>query len=261
MDLGLNGRVIVVTAAGSGIGRACAEIFVREGAHAVAGDLAIDGMQGISGPGSLTPVALDLADPAGPGKLVQVALDRHGVVDGLVNVLGGAAVRESFITTDDDAWAVMFNRNVMAMVRACRAALPGMVERKRGAVVNIASTSGRQPDPFMVDYSAAKSCVLSITKSISIEFGPMGIRANSVSPGVTRTPAVMRSIGTVMAAKWGKTTEEALAYHVSEYHRVPLQRLGNPEDVAAVAAFLVSDVAAQVTGSEYVVDGGLLKAH
>jgi NAD(P)-dependent dehydrogenase (short-subunit alcohol dehydrogenase family) len=261
MDLGLVGRVIVITGGGAGIGRACVEAFMKEGAHIVAGDIALDGLRDVKGPGTLTPHAVDLLAPEGPAELVKVAEKEFGTVDCVVNNIGGAAVRESFLDVDDQAWSAMLNKNMMVMVRTCRAALPHMLAKKRGAIVNLASTSGRQPDAYMVDYCAAKSAVLSITKSISIEFGPHGIRANSVSPGTTRTPAVLRSIGTVMAEKWGLGTEDALSYHAREFHRMPLGRVGEPADVAAVVLFLASDAARQVTGAEYVVDGGLLKAH
>lgn len=261
MDLGLSGRVVVITGAGAGIGRACAEAFVREGAHVVAGDISVAGLAEIEGPGTVTPCVIDLLQADGPIELVKAAQNKFETVDCVVNNIGGAAVRDSFLDVDDDAWSAMLNKNMMVMVRTCRAALPFMLKKKRGAIVNLASTSGRQPDAYMVDYCAAKSAVLSITKSLSIEFGPQGVRANSVSPGTTRTPAVLRSIGTVMAQKWGLGTEDALSYHAREFHRMPLGRVGEPADVAAVVTFLASDVARQVTGAEYVVDGGLLKAH
>jgi NAD(P)-dependent dehydrogenase (short-subunit alcohol dehydrogenase family) len=261
MELGLTGRVAVITGGGAGIGRATADLFVREGASVVIGDVSIAGLEGVEGPGRLLPVEIDLLDAKGPATLMQAALDTFGSIDCLVNNLGGAQVRESFLAVDDDAWTAMFNKNMMAMVRSCRAALPTMIARGRGSIVNLTSTSGRQPEPYMVDYCAAKSAALSITKSLSIEFGPIGIRANSVSPGTTRTPAVLRSIGTVMAQKWGMTTEEALTHHAREQHRMALGRVGEPADVAAVIVFLSSDLARQVTGAEYVVDGGLLKAH
>jgi NAD(P)-dependent dehydrogenase (short-subunit alcohol dehydrogenase family) len=234
---------------------------MKEGAHIVAGDIVLDGIKDIKGPGTLTPYAVDLLAPEGPVELVKAAEKEFGTVDCVVNNIGGAAVRESFLDVDDAAWSAMLNKNMMVMVRTCRAALPHMLKKKRGAIVNLASTSGRQPDAYMVDYCAAKSAVLSVTKSLSIEFGPHGIRANSVSPGTTRTPAVLRSIGTVMAEKWGLGTEDALSYHAREFHRMPLGRVGEPADVAAVVLFLASDVSRQVTGAEYVVDGGLLKAH
>ena len=129
-----------------------------------------------------------------------------------------------------------------------------------GAIVNIASTNAYQPTPEMVDYSAAKSAVRSITKSLSIEFGPYGIRVNAVSPGPTRTPAILRSIGTVMARKWGLDTEAALTHHATVANSMSLGRVGDPRDVAAVVGFLASSKACQVTGADYAVDGGFLKA-
>jgi NAD(P)-dependent dehydrogenase (short-subunit alcohol dehydrogenase family) len=170
------------------------------------------------------------------------------------------AVTLGHLSVDDDAWNVMFNRNMMAMIRSCRAVLPTMIEKRAGSIVTITSTNSRQPDPFLIDYSAAKAALLSVSKSLSIEYGPLGIRVNCVSPGPTRTPAFMRSIGVIMAAKWGMSSEEALTHYATKVQTMALGRVGDPEDVAPIVGFLASDLARQVTGSEYTVNGGLLKA-
>jgi NAD(P)-dependent dehydrogenase (short-subunit alcohol dehydrogenase family) len=259
MDLHLRGRVVVITGAGAGIGLACARLFLSEGAQVVAGDLAIDAL-GELDPSSMTALKLDLTEPDAPGKLIAAAIEKHGRIDVLVNNVGGAAVRDSLEAIEDNDWTVMFERNIMVMVRTCKAALPSMIAAGKGAIVNVASVSGRQPDAFLLDYSAAKSAVLSITKSMSEIYGPAGIRANTVSPGPTRTAAVLRSIGTVMAEKWGMEREQALEHYARNVQKMPIGRIGDPEDVAPVVVFLASDVARQITGSDYVVDGGTLKA-
>jgi NAD(P)-dependent dehydrogenase (short-subunit alcohol dehydrogenase family) len=260
MDLHLRGRIVVITGAGAGIGLACAKQFLNENAHVVAGDVAIDALGELDPRSSVTAVKLNLMDAGAPEQLIATAIEKHGRVDVLVNNVGGAAVRDSLESIEDKDWTLMFERNIMVMVRSCKAALPGMITAGKGSIVNVASVSGRQPDAFLLDYSASKSAVLSITKSMSIMYGPAGIRANSVSPGPTRTPAVLRSIGTVMAAKWGMDREEALKHYARNVQQMSVGRIGDPEDVAPVVAFLASDVARQVTGSDYVVDGGLLKA-
>jgi len=260
MDLHLRGRIVVITGAGAGIGLACTRLFLNEGAQIVAGDIAIDGLSELDDQSSITAIKLNLVEPEAPRNLVAAAMEKHGRVDVLVNNVGGAAVRESLESIEDQDWTVMFERNIMVMVRACKAVLPNMIAAGKGSIVNVASVSGHQPDAFLLDYSASKSAVLSITKSISMIYGPAGIRANSVSPGPTRTPAVLRSIGTVMAAKWGMEREEALKHYATNVQKMSVGRIGDPEDVAPVVAFLASDLARQVTGSDYVVDGGLLKA-
>jgi NAD(P)-dependent dehydrogenase (short-subunit alcohol dehydrogenase family) len=260
MDLRLRGRVVVITGAGSGIGLACAKQFLDEGAHVVAGDLAIKALHKLDPRSSVTSVELNLLDSDAPERLIAAAIEKYGRVDVLINNVGGAAVRESLESFQDKDWTLMFERNITVMVRSCRAALPGMIAAGEGSIVNIASISGRQPDVFLLDYSAAKSPVLSVTKSMSVIYGPAGIRANCVSPGPTRTPALLRSIGTVMAAKWRMDREAALKHYATNVQQMAVGRVGDPEDVAPVVAFLASDVARQVTGSDYVVDGGLLKA-
>jgi len=258
MDLQLKRRVVVITAAGSGIGLACAKFFLGEGAVVVAGDIATAALEAL--PGEILAVQGDLTKPDAPAALARAAIERFGTIDVLVNNIGGAAVRESFLSVDDDQWNVMFNRNMMAMIRSCRAVLPTMIEKRGGSIVTIASTNSRQPDPFLIDYSAAKAALLSVSKSLSIEYGPLGIRVNCVSPGPTRTPAFMRSIGVIMAAKWGMSSEEALTHYATKVQTMALGRVGDPEDVAPIVGFLASDLARQVTGSEYTVNGGLLKA-
>jgi NAD(P)-dependent dehydrogenase (short-subunit alcohol dehydrogenase family) len=260
MDLHLRERVVVITGAGSGIGLASTKQFLNEGARVVAGDLNTDALDELEPQSSVTAIKLNLMDSGAPAQLIATAIEKHGRVDVLVNNVGGAAVRESLESFEDKDWTLIFERNIMVMVRCCKAVLPGMIAAGKGSIVNVASVAGRQPDVFLLDYSAAKSAVLSITKSMSVIYGPAGIRVNSVSPGPTRTPAVLRSIGTVMATKWGMEREEALKHFAKNVQQMSIGRIGDPEDVAPVVAFLASDVARQVTGSDYVVDGGLLKA-
>jgi len=258
MDIGLTNKVVVITGAGSGIGLACAKAFAAEGAYVVGGDRSTAALAEIAGPGSVLPVELDLLSPAGPKALIDRAVREHGVVDVLVNNLGGALHRDSFLDVDDAGWEAMFDLNFTCGVRSCRAALPVMVERGRGAIVSIASDAGRQPDPFYVDYCAAKAAVLSLVKSLSIEFGPKGVRANAVAPGPTLTPGLIEFFATSAAPKWGMTTEAAIDHFARNIRKLPLGKLGTAEDVAALVLFLSSDLARQITGSTFGVDGGVM---
>jgi NAD(P)-dependent dehydrogenase (short-subunit alcohol dehydrogenase family) len=257
MDLGLGGKVVVVTGAGAGIGLACAQAFAAEGAIIVGADLKPDELQSIQGAGKVIPVVMDLVAPDGPQRLIEQAVREFGTVDVLVNNIGGARMRNSFLDLDDNEWRWVLELNFMIMARSCRAVLPTMVKNGKGVIISIASDSGKQPDPFYLDYCVSKAAVLSLVKSLSIEFGPKGIRSNAVSPGPTRTPALVNGIA-ALAPTWGMTTEQAIGHFVKNVRRLPLGTLGEPEDVAAAVTFLASDRAKQVTGSTYCVDGGVM---
>lgn len=257
MDLGLNGRVAVVTAAGSGLGLAIAKKLAGEGAMVVAGDLDPGALDGVA---SVTSHRLDLLAPESGQQLVDAAISEHGRIDVLVNALGGPAHRpDGFLSVDDEGWRWSFDMNFMGMVRTSRAAIPHMQHQGGGSIVSIASDAGRQADPLFLDYCAAKSAVLSLSKSISIEFAPT-IRSNAVSPGPSRTPGLVGFFERHVAPDWGMNTDQAIEHFVKNVRKMPAGRLGEPEDVANVVLFLASDVSRQVTGSEYCVDGGVIQA-
>jgi NAD(P)-dependent dehydrogenase (short-subunit alcohol dehydrogenase family) len=135
-----------------------------------------------------------------------------------------------------------------------------MLASDRGSIVSIASDVGRQPAPIFVDYSAAKAAIISLSKSLSIEYAPHGIRSNVVSPGPTRTPGFVDFFRDVVAPAQQLDTEAAIDWFVRDVKRMPTGRLGEPDEVANVILFLSSDLAAQVTGSEYCVNGGVLQS-
>ena len=168
----------------------------------------------------------------------------------LVNNVGIAPWRESFLSTSDEDWNQVLSINFFAMVRCARAAIPHMVEQGRGAIVSIASDVGRAPDPFFVDYAVSKASILSLSKAISVEFGPKGIRSNAVSPGPTRTPLWDRPGGFAesIAAEYGMEKEDAIVHFAKEVRKLPLGKMGQPTDVANAVFFLASDLASQVTG-------------
>jgi NAD(P)-dependent dehydrogenase (short-subunit alcohol dehydrogenase family) len=260
MELGLDGKIAVVTGAGSGIGLAVVELLRAEGARVVAADLD-PGAAAALGDDVLA-VAGDLSTPDGAVEPVRAAVAAHGRVDVLVNNVGIFPFRESFLAVGDDDWRALMDVNFYSMVRACRAAIPHMVEQGGGAIVSTASDVGRAPDPFFVDYSVAKASVLMLSKAIAIEFGPRGIRSNCVSPGPTLTPAWLRPGGFAdsLAEEYGLSREGAIDHFAKEVRRLPLGKLGRPEDVARAIVFLASDAAGHVTGADYTVDGGVVAA-
>src|SRR5258708_85393 len=194
MDLDLRGKVAVVTGAGKGIGLATAKALAGEGAHVVAGSLTTGSLDGLKG---VSPVAVDLATPDGPAQLIRHAIGEYGQLDVLVNNVGAVPMRtEGFFPTRDQDFAWAMQMNFFIALRASRAALAAMAEGGTGAIVNVASVNAFfQPDSATIDYGAAKAALVNLTKTLSQEFGPRGIRVNAVSPGPVATDLWLREHG------------------------------------------------------------------
>jgi NAD(P)-dependent dehydrogenase (short-subunit alcohol dehydrogenase family) len=260
MDLELTDKVAVVTGASKGIGLAVVKALADEGAHVVAGARTVATLDGLA---RVTAVAVDLATPSGPAELVQRAIDDHGRVDILVNNVGAIRPRlDGFLalTDEDFEWALQLN--FFANLRATRAALGPMVERRAGAIVNVASVNASyQPDGGTVDYGAAKAAVVNLTESLAQEFGPVGIHVNAVSPGPVSTDLWLgeHGVAATVAAKMGVDADTARASIVAGMGGFATGRFSTPEEVATLVVLLASSRTANVTGSNHVIDGGLTK--
>ena len=257
MDLGLEGRVAVVTGASKGIGLAVARTLSEEGASVVAGARTVETLAGLEG---VTPVAVDLATPAGPGELVAAAVDQHGRVDILVNNVGGVRVRlDGFLAVTDDDFEASLQLNFFAALRATRAAVADMLKRGDGAIVNVVSVNAFfQPDGLVIDYGAAKAALLNVAEALSQELGPAGIRINSVSPGQVSTDLWLNAGG--VAATIGERAGVAADAVVEQASaEIATGRFSTPDEVATLVALLASPRTANVTGANYVIDGGLIK--
>lgn len=245
MDLGLRDRVCVVTGSTAGIGRETARILAEEGAHVVT-----CGRRDAPDVGEALHVVCDLAEPGEPERLIAEA----GDVDALVNN-AGVAYQASFEEVTDEQWDELWRLNVLSYVRTIRAALPGMRGRGSGTIVNVSSTAGKRPSTGMPHYSVTKAAVLSLSRLVADAYAKDGIRCNAVTPGPTATDAWLGPGGLAdqQAERTGKTRDEVLAAVGAGR---PLGRLAEPEEIAAVVAFLCSDRAGYVTGAAWSADGG-----
>ena len=243
MDLGLRDKACVVTGSTGGIGLETARLLVEEGARVVTA-----GRRGPPGIGETLHVQLDLSEPDAPATLVDAAVEALGGLDVLVNNVG-YAVHARFEDVPDEDWDSMWQLNVMSYVRAIRAALPHL-RASRGAIVNVSSTAGKRPSGGMPHYSVTKAAVLSLSRLAADLYAAEGIRCNAVTPGPTATDAWLGEGG--LADQQGER-EEVLAKVGAGR---PLGRLAEPEEIAAVIAFLASERASYVTGAAWSADGG-----
>ena len=260
MDLELTGKVVVVTGASKGIGFAVARAFAREGARVVAGARTIESLAAVPG---VTGVAVDLAAPDAPGKLVGAAVEKHGRIDVLVNNVGAVRLRlEGFLGTSDDEFAWSMNLNFFAALRATRAAIMQMLKTGGGSIVNVVSVNAFfQPDAGTIDYGAAKAALLNLNKTLAQEFGAKGIRVNAVSPGPVATDLWLGKDGVshTVARLTGLDPDAARDKVIASIGGLATGRFTTPEQVADLVAFVASERAGNVTGSNFVIDGGLLK--
>jgi NAD(P)-dependent dehydrogenase (short-subunit alcohol dehydrogenase family) len=252
MDLGLDGRVAVVTGASRGIGLAIVRALAAEGVTVFAG--ARTSSPELDELPAVHVVAVDLTEPGGPARLVAAAGPQ---LDILVNNVGNAPARTGgFLSVTDDDWIHTLGLNLLPAVRATRAALPAMLAAGRGAIVTVASINATLPDPAVIDYSAAKSALLSFCKALSKEVASQGVRVNTVSAGPVETALWLGGGGVAetVSQATGLTPEQVASQAA---HQSPTGRFSRPEEVADLVVLLASDRTANVTGADYVIDGGL----
>ncbi|WP_326601197.1 oxidoreductase [Streptomyces sp. NBC_01800] len=262
MELNLTEKVAVVTGGSKGIGLAVAEAFGREGARVVVGSRTeTPELAALRERFDVAFHPVDLADADAADALIQEAAARHGRIDVLVNNVGATSPRSSFLDVDDAAWERALNMTFLSAVRASRASLPHLLAHGEGAIVNISSINARLPFPMVVDYSAAKAALSNLTKALSEEFAPRGVRVNAVAPGPVRTPfwTAPGAFADTVAAGTGGTAKEALDEVVPQQMGISTGRITEPEEVADLVVFLASPRAGNITGAEFVIDGGQIK--
>ncbi|SDS01018.1 SDR family NAD(P)-dependent oxidoreductase [Microlunatus soli] len=266
MDLHLTNKLAVVTGASKGIGLAVVRTLLDEGAVVAAvSRRPSPELTELTGT-RLFHVAADLSTVDGPARAIEEAVQHLGGLDIVINNAGGpppgaTLPRFSFEQLTDADWRSMIDFNLFGVVRAVRAALPHLLSRGGGAIVNVSSTHAHVPSAVNVDYGAAKAGVNNLTQALSEEYGPRGIRVNTVSPGPVRTPWWTEPGGAaeVLAAATGTDRETVLNTSAAEMMQLTTGRLIDPQEIADQIVLLASPRSGSTTGSDVIVDAGLVK--
>ncbi len=251
----LSGKKCIVTGGASGLGRAIAEQFLREGASVLITDINAGTGQETAGLIGAGFAAQDVTDEARWPEIVRQCEDEFGRLDVLVNNAGLAETGEGLSPEDSslEAWRRMFRVNVEGVFMGCRAAIPAMRRAGGGSIVNLSSVASLVPTPFFTAYGASKAAVAHLSTSVALHGAPDKIRCNSVHPGQIQTD-MHNALVADAAAKAGAPLDAVEADFAS---RIPLGAFQQAGDIASMVLFLASDESAQITGTQMVVDGGM----
>ncbi|WP_309113798.1 SDR family NAD(P)-dependent oxidoreductase [Saccharothrix sp.] len=261
MDLGLDGKRVLVTGASKGIGLAIVRSFLAEGASVVA--TARRSTAELESTGAVF-IPADLSTVDGPGRVLEAVLALDARLDVLVNNAGGGNRADGMLgdpfSGDDDAWREVFDLNLNAAVRTTRAALPALAEA-RGAVINISSSSARDPHTAPLPYAAAKAALNAFTRGLAEAAGRMGVRVNAVSPSATRTELLLGEDGYVahVAAQMGLEFSDLVATLPQQVGMVTGDLI-DPDEIARAVVLLASPTMPSAIGSNWTVHGGAMKS-
>ena len=251
--MALQGKVVIVTGAGAGIGAAIAEACAEYGANVVGLDCnpetlgrTADGV--LAKNGSFRPICADVSSEQSVMQAFQQILSEHEKIDVLVNNVGVEFYRD-FVEIHAPDWDRQINLNLRSVFLCCSHVVPGMMAARKGSIINTASVQAFATTGRTAPYAAAKAGVLGLTRDMARDLGPYNIRVNGICPGCIDTPMMDRSLDRHPAPDAAKQQMESA---------IPLRRLGQPREIAEVVAFLASDLASYVSGVSWVVDGGLL---
>jgi NAD(P)-dependent dehydrogenase (short-subunit alcohol dehydrogenase family) len=264
MSLRLEGKVVIVTGAGSGLGEASATLFAQQGAAVGCVDLFADAAERVAesiraSGGRAVAVAADVSSAADAERMVAATVEAFGSLDGVyanAGIPGSGAAGD--ITTDD--WDRVIAVNLTGVWLTSKFVLPHLLAKGGGSIVNQASVGGLVGVPGIASYAAAKAGVIGLTRQMAVEYAPKGIRVNAVCPGTVPTPLVRRTYeqaGGFAAAAEAAGERDVDALLEKARMRFPIGRLGTPLDIAHAALFLLSDDSAWITGIALPVDGGM----
>ena len=259
MDLNLGGKIAIVTGGSSGIGLACAKILFAEGASVLiaahkgvkeATEL-IQQETSLGENAQVLSIEIDLSQAGQAKEVVKTAMDDLGKIDILVNCAGAARAGAFSELTDEDfldAW----NLKLLGYIRMVKETLPHMIEQKDGRIINIVGAAAKTPPPTFLTGSTANAALINFTRGLSKELAPLNIRINAISPAPTETERA-KHLAEQTAKARGVSIEEVMAESTQS---IPIGRMIKPEEIASLTAFLVSDLAASITGTEILIDGG-----
>jgi NAD(P)-dependent dehydrogenase (short-subunit alcohol dehydrogenase family) len=244
----VDGKVAIVTGSASGIGRATARLLAREGARVVVADIDAEGgretVEGIERDvGQAELIQTDVSQADQVQAMVARAVERFGRLDVLHNNAYWAPLNTPVVDTTEEQWQRTIDVTLKSVYLGCKFAIPVMVERGGGSIVNTASTAALVASPQFAAYAAAKGGVVALTRNVAFDYGPRGIRCNAVCPGLIETPATAPVLADAQRRQW--LTE-----------KIVVGRIGRPDDIAAAVLYLASDESTFVTGQTIVVDGG-----
>jgi 3-oxoacyl-[acyl-carrier protein] reductase len=262
MDLGLKHKVVLITGASKGIGRAIAAAFAAEGSNVAISARGADELQKAASEISKSSGADVVGIPADASKaeeitrMVDDVVKRFGTIHVLINNAGGIGAFATFEHLTDEDWFEILNLNLLSAVRATRAVLPHMQRQKWGRVINISSESGTQPDPTMQHYNASKAAMNNLTKSLSKAYAADGILVNTVSPAFIMTPLVSEMLRTIAKEQGISEKDVQAQFLATNRPHIELKRPGESEEVASAVVYLASEQASFITGTNLRVDGG-----